>query len=103
MQIPWKRRNFPRAYPRGEAYGKRVVERSIGVLKARFRRLKTEIECSPDFVGEIVKCCAILHNLCSDYDEFDFDVDPDDEEEYDGAAPIVPNNARRDQIVARFV
>ncbi|KAJ8927540.1 hypothetical protein NQ314_019976 [Rhamnusium bicolor] len=42
------------------------VERCIGVLKMRFRCLLRErsLRYPPHFVSNLIKACAILHNLC---------------------------------------
>jgi hypothetical protein len=48
---------------------RRIVECAIGVLKQRFRCLLLPQHLAPDFVGEIVRCCAALHNLVLDPDE----------------------------------
>ena len=42
-----------------------VVERCIGLLKGRFRKLKTLMAVDKlDDVPEIVVCACILHNIC---------------------------------------
>lgn len=50
------------------ASARNVVERCIGVLKTRFRCLLKErtARYAPQFVGRIVNCCCMLHNICID-------------------------------------
>lgn len=50
------------------ASARNVVERCIGVLKTRFRCLLKERSAryEPQFVGRIVNCCSVLHNMCID-------------------------------------
>lgn len=45
------------------------IERCIGVLKNRFRCLLRErvARYSPQFVGKLVNTCAVLHNICIDF------------------------------------
>lgn len=42
------------------------VERCIGLLKTRYRCLLRErvARYNPQFVGRLINCCAVLHNLC---------------------------------------
>ncbi|KAM3955316.1 putative nuclease HARBI1 [Aphomia sociella] len=44
-----------------------VVERAIGLLKARFRCLLVHrvLHYSPEVAGSIVNACVILHNICN--------------------------------------
>lgn len=43
-----------------------VIERCIGLLKTRFRCILRErtARYNPGFVCEIIKACAVLHNIC---------------------------------------
>lgn len=58
------------------ASARNCVERCIGLLKMRFRCLLKErvARYTPHFVGQLFNACAVLHNLCLDYnigfDEF---------------------------------
>lgn len=45
---------------------RRVVECAFGIAVAKWRVLKTEIQCVPDKVESIVKCACILHNIVID-------------------------------------
>ncbi|KAJ8932905.1 hypothetical protein NQ314_014349 [Rhamnusium bicolor] len=43
-----------------------AIEMCIGVLKSRFRCLLKErtARYAPEFVCDLIKCCAVLHNMC---------------------------------------
>lgn len=45
------------------------IERCIGVLKMRFRCLAVENRAryAPAFMGKVVTVCAVLHNMCFEY------------------------------------
>ncbi|XP_065306653.1 putative nuclease HARBI1 [Dermacentor albipictus] len=71
-----------------------LVERSIGVLKMRFRCLQRHraLYRGPVFTSKITEACAVLHNLCvraelpepdctSGIDDFDGDVNAYDDSE----------------------
>lgn len=45
---------------------RRVIECAFGIVVAKWRVLKTEIQCSPDKVDIIVKCVCLLHNIVID-------------------------------------
>jgi len=40
-----------------------VVECTFGILKAKFKELDNETKLRVQFVPEVIKCCAILHNF----------------------------------------
>lgn len=44
-----------------------VIERTIGLLKARFRCLLAHrvLHYTPEVAGSIVNACVILHNICN--------------------------------------
>lgn len=45
------------------------MERTIGLLKGRFRCLlgARELHFKPEKAGRIIYCCCALHNLCIQY------------------------------------
>ena len=57
-----------RRYNRSHRRTRQLIECAIGVLK-RFRCLLLPQHLHPTFVGEIVRCCAVLHNLILGPDE----------------------------------
>jgi hypothetical protein len=66
-----------RRYNRCHIKTRNVVERTIGILKNRFRCLYHKLHYRPEKVGNIVVACAILHNLCLFFkDEWDYLPDP---------------------------
>lgn len=48
-------------------HARNIVERTIGLLKARFRCLLVHrvLHYAPDVAGCIVNACVILHNICN--------------------------------------
>lgn len=46
-----------------------IVERSIGVLKNRFRCIlgARQLHYNPDMAGKITTVCAALHNICINF------------------------------------
>lgn len=56
-------------FNRSQRRTRRVIECAIGVLKQRFRCLLLPQHLRPAFVGEIIRCCAALHNLLIGPDE----------------------------------
>nr|XP_044251343.1 protein ALP1-like [Drosophila takahashii] len=57
------------------ASARNVVERTIGVLKSRFRSLRGCLLYHPLKVSRIINVCSALHNLCRDRNDPDFDVE----------------------------
>ncbi|XP_067643205.1 putative nuclease HARBI1 [Eurosta solidaginis] len=62
------------------AKGRNVIERTIGVLKCRFRCLLGKMRYNPDKVKSIINICCALHNICkmfriSDPDEAEIFTD----------------------------
>lgn len=56
------------AYNQAHMSSRNVVERTIGLLKMRFRCILKErvARYAPDFVAKLVTSCAVLHNMCVD-------------------------------------
>lgn len=92
------------------------IESTFGILKARFSVLSNTMRVNPELAGEVIKCCAVLHNLIiketgddgalnHDYDQFDNDAVEDNEEpdpELSEAARKQQGLARRAEIVGLF-
>lgn len=57
------------------ASGRNIVERTIGVLKSRFRCLMGTMLFSPQKVVKIINVCCALHNICREYG-VDWEEDP---------------------------
>ena len=57
-----ERREFNRRISRA----RQCIECAFGILTAKWRCLKTELELSPAKVDNVVKACCILHNLIID-------------------------------------
>lgn len=57
------------------------VERTIGLLKTRFRCLQRarELQLTPDKAGLITNVCAALHNIC---------IENREEDNFDGYEPV---------------
>ncbi|CAG2213029.1 unnamed protein product [Mytilus edulis] len=67
-----------------------VIERSIGQLKGRFRKLKM-LDCSRPKTGNFTKFCCCLHNLCISGGDLLQDDEMDMEEQVNnGPAPPQP-------------
>ncbi|XP_067623132.1 putative nuclease HARBI1 [Eurosta solidaginis] len=93
------------------AKGRNIIERTIGVLKCRFRCLLSDnkMRYDPDKVKTIVNICCALHNICkqfriSDPDEADIFTDalfPSEPSNEDGNG--TPGERRRRQIADALV
>ncbi|KAK4309423.1 hypothetical protein Pmani_018920 [Petrolisthes manimaculis] len=62
-----------------------VVERGIDQLKRRFQVLDGEITISPTMVCQIVRVCALLHNICKDRN---ISIPADGDMDIDGPAEV---------------
>lgn len=80
------------------AKGRNIVERTIGVLKNRFRCLLVarQLHYTPEFAGKIISVCAALHNICIHFNiewpegQIDEDMDvPDCNDENDSNASSI--------------
>lgn len=47
---------------------RRIIENALGVLKEKFPCLNY-LRLNPVFAANVVKCCAVLHNLCRRNDD----------------------------------
>ncbi|XP_049301914.1 putative nuclease HARBI1 [Bactrocera dorsalis] len=90
-----------------------IVERTIGVLKNRFRCLlgARELHYSPHKVSQIINVACALHNICIYYkvgdlnaNEFNFESRQEEEEEEQSSDPDYTSiaNRIRDNILATF-
>ncbi|XP_066598850.1 putative nuclease HARBI1 [Prorops nasuta] len=59
-----------------------VIERTYGLLKARFRKLKYVYMYDTDMIPLIILTCCILHNICIDNEKEQFDPTVNDEDDY---------------------
>jgi hypothetical protein len=66
-----------RAYNRAQIKTRNVVERTIGILKNRFRCLVNTMQYQPETIGQMIVACVILHNLAITFnEELDYIPDP---------------------------
>lgn len=56
------------------ASARNIVERTIGVLKSRFRCMQGTLHYSPEKVIKVINVCCALHNICREY-QIDFEED----------------------------
>ncbi|XP_066583798.1 putative nuclease HARBI1 [Prorops nasuta] len=64
-----------------------IIERTFGLLKCRWRKLKYIYMYNVDMIPLIVSACCVLHNICIDNEEESFDdnvIVVDEENDYDG-------------------
>lgn len=54
-------------YNNYHCHARNSVERTIGILKGRFRCLLVHrvLHYDPIMVGKIIKACCVLHNMCN--------------------------------------
>lgn len=54
-------------YTNLHVHARNIIERTIGLLKARFRCLLAHrvLHYSPEVAGSIINACVILHNICN--------------------------------------
>ena len=83
-----------------------VVERSLGLFKARFRKLRTTMDVNKVAdIPEIVIAACVLHNIClleDDIEDFLDDVDGDDDDDDDGEdifPPAASGTDKRNMIM----
>ena len=80
-----------------------VVERSIGLFKNRFRKLKTMMDVVKiEDIPEIIVSSCILHNICiidDDIDDFLDDSNDDDDNDDDIFPPGVGAVDKRNMIM----
>ena len=96
-------------YNRKHAQTRQVVERALGLLKGRWRRLKyIEVE-NVEEVPSVVSGACVFHNFCLIVDEgtieeffyveSDDDDDDDDDDQSSSAVPRPQAVAKRNQMV----
>ena len=83
-----------------------VVERSLSLLKGRFRKLKTQMEVDKiEDAPVIIVAACVLHNVCLMDDEDDIEdymddnSDGDDDDDDDNAPPCADGEDKRNQIM----
>lgn len=78
-------------YNQSHSRARNCIERCIGLLKMRFRCLLKErvARYSPNFVGKLVNACAVLHNLCIN---FNANLNFENENFDDDIINNIPNN-----------
>lgn len=107
LMTPYKSPSYGSAqhtFNQKHTLARNIVERTIGVLKSRFRCLQNTLPYSPSKVVTIVNVCCALHNICSHYgvtlaeeiltDPTDGDLEPE-EDENNIAASIIRDNIAR--------
>jgi len=72
MMIPFEHKakltSAQKRYQTAQIKCRNTVERTIGILKSRFRCLdhksRGAMQFSPEKSAQVIACCAILHNYC---------------------------------------
>ena len=79
---------------------RQVVERTFGMFKQRFRRLKLGVEMrSIDEINDLILACCVLYNLCIAGDERQEFADDDEIEGNDPRLQPVPNHIQPRNIL----
>lgn len=99
LMTPYKNPEYgsvQHTFNKRHASARNVVERTIGVVKSRFRCLQNFIPYTPAKVINIINVCCALHNICKHYNiafheeiTANYDDDDDDNEE---SAPTEPDD-----------
>ena len=69
-----------------------TIERCIGVLKRRWPCLSRKLRCRYDRVPDIIVACAVLHNLCTEYNQPHFGDMEEDNDDDDAVKAISQND-----------
>lgn len=77
---------------------RRVVENAFGLLVARWRLLKSEINFKPENVENFTKACCVLHNYLQSDEEFDPDERNFDPETDFLDQMILPQSSRQSKV-----
>ena len=70
-----------------------VVERSIALLKGRWRKIRLLEHIDMELIVQLIMSACIMHNFCIMHDDFDDNYFLDDEDD-DGSGPNDGCNAR---------
>ena len=84
MSFDKKERSFNKELSRARV----KIENAFGIMNGRFRILKTVLSDNLDIIGDILMCCAILHNICLDHQDLWPEIDHYDS---DGGIPADSN------------
>lgn len=80
---------------------RRLIECCNGLLKERFRCLHY-LHYQPNFAGEIIKACCVLHNLMIAARPVNVDIDSVMLPEQYNVIPNQTNNRRREELLRHF-
>ncbi|XP_017478429.1 PREDICTED: putative nuclease HARBI1 [Rhagoletis zephyria] len=79
-----KPRSIQHAFNKTHSSARNIVERTIGVLKTRFRCLLGTLQYKPKKVVKIINVCVALHNICRHYNlEYEYDEPEENASEVD--------------------
>jgi hypothetical protein len=92
-----------RNYNRCHIKTRNTVERTIGILKNRFSCLANKLHYKPEFVGNIVVACCVLHNIAV-LNKEPLTYEPDDyaNEPNEHVGADAPGNAYRRTLIDTF-